>query len=163
MAFNAYIHIDTIEGESKDAEYTGETEVLQYDMSLSQAVDVSPSTSGSHTAGKANWTPFTFTKTVDAASPILVRYCHDGTHVDTVVLSINRAGTEKQKFLEYTFSNCLIQSVSMGASGGDGLPTETVSIRFGTYKQVYKPTSTLDGATMGSNVAMINLIDGKSS
>lgn len=159
MAFNAYIHIDTVEGESKDAEYTGQMEVLSYNVGVTQHIDEAASSSGSYTTGKADWTTFSFTKSVDSGSPVLVKYCDDGTHVDTVVFSVNRAGTTKQKFLEIEFTNCLIQSVNL-TGGGDGVPTESVSIKFGTYKYAYLTTSTLDGQTMGSNVAMRNLITG---
>lgn len=159
MAFNAYIHIDTVEGESKDSEFTGQMEVLSYDVGVSQNIDEAASSSGSYTTGKADWTTFSFTKTVDSASPVLVKYCDGGTHVDKVVFSVNRAGTTKQKYLEIEFTNCLIKSVNL-SGGGDGLPTESVSIKFGTYKYAYMTTSTIDGQTMGSNVAMRNLIEG---
>ena len=50
-----------------------------------------------------------------------------------MTLELCKAGGDKQKYMAYKFSDVLISSVRPGGSsqGGDALPLEEVSIRFG--------------------------------
>ena len=157
MAFDATIHIDTIEGSSADFEFTGEIEVLQFNYSVCQPPTATASTSGNMAAERADWTPFTFTKYVDKASPVLMQYCATGTHVSTVEFWVRRAGTEQQPFHHIILGNCIISSVDTGGSAGADFPSETVTIRFGKFMQEYTETNREDGQTQGATVFKYDL------
>lgn len=153
MAFDAFIHIDQVEGESTDTEFTGQIEVLSFNNGVSQQASGTFSSSGGRTAERADWTPFTIVKAVDKASPLLMQFCAAGTHVDTVEFTVCRAGTEKVKYLTYTMKNCIIASVNNGGSSGEDFPSETVTIMYGKINVAYVPQGRTDGSGQGQVAA----------
>jgi type VI protein secretion system component Hcp len=53
MAFDGFIRIDGIEGESSDATHRGWIEIMDYDLGLSQKASGTASSAGG--AGSTNW------------------------------------------------------------------------------------------------------------
>jgi type VI secretion system secreted protein Hcp len=130
MAFDAFVKIEDIEGESTDDKHQGWIEVLSYNMGVSQRASSTASSAGGAGAQRADFAPFTFAKLLDKASPSLALACADGSHIDTITVEVCRAGTEKIKFMEYKLTDCIISSVTTSGTGGT-LPGERVSIAFG--------------------------------
>lgn len=150
MAFDAFIKIDGIEGESTDDKHQGWIEVISYSSGLTQSVSTTASSSGGASAERANFHDFTFTKQLDIASPALALACADGTHIDEIKIELCRAGTEKVKFMEYTLKNCLISGVTVNGAGAGDLPTETVTIDFGKINWAYTQQKREGGGTAGN-------------
>jgi type VI secretion system secreted protein Hcp len=154
--FDCFIKIDGIEGESADDKHTGWIEVLLYDTSISQKDSSTASSVGGASAERADFGTFNFTKELDKASPKLALACADGTHINTIVLEICRAGGDKLKFMEYKLTNCIICDVHTTGAGGD-LPFEILKISFGKIEWSYVQQKRASGGAAGNIAAGWNL------
>jgi len=151
MAFDTFIKIDGIEGESTDDKHAGWIEVISYDSGVSQKASATASSAGGGSSERADFDNFSFIKQLDKASPKLAMACADGSHIDSIIVEICRAGTEKVKFMEYKMSNCIISSVKTSGGGGD-FPGESVGINFGKIEWAYTVQKRQGGGAAG-NVA----------
>jgi type VI secretion system secreted protein Hcp len=151
MAFDAFVKIEDIEGESTDNKHQGWIEVLSYSTGVNQKASSTASSAGGAGAQRADFAPFTFVKLLDKASPGLALACADGTHVGTITVEVCRAGTEKIKFMEYKLTDCIISGVTTSGTGGE-LPGERVSIAFGKIQWAYTRQKRQSGSAAG-NVA----------
>ena len=150
MAFDAFIRFDGIEGESSDSRHSGWIEILDYDLDVSQPVSQTASSVGGAGAERADFSEFCFTKLLDKASPRLALACAGGTHIDTVVVEICRAGDDKLRFMQYTFTNCMISSFATSADGD--FPEDEVAFIYGKVQWCYTPQKRAGGWAAG-NVA----------
>ncbi len=144
MAFDAFIKITDIEGESSDSQHMGWIEVIFYGANMSQKISSTASSAGGASAERVDFDEFTFTKLVDKASPKLALACAAGTHIDSIVVELCRAGTEKVKFMEYIMTNCIISSITI--TGGGEFPHETIGINFGKITWAYTQQNRQGGA-----------------
>ncbi len=151
MPFDAFIHIDGIEGESSDARHAGWIEVKNFNLSVGQRVSNTASSAGGAGAERADFTEFNFAKLLDLATPQLALACASGTHIDKIKVEICRAGGEKLKFMEYRFTNCLISALSSNSIDGE-FPVDEVAINFGQIEWHYTRQNRSGGAAMGSTV-----------
>lgn len=153
MAFDAFIKIDGIEGESSDTRHTGWIEVIHYALGQSQNVSTTASSAGGASAERGSFQDFCFSKLLDKASPRLAEACAAGTHIDTIIVELCRAGTDKIKFMEYRLTNSVVSSVK--TSSGDpnnSFPVELVKIDFGKIEWSYTQQRRQGGMAAG-NVA----------
>ncbi len=150
MAFDAFIKIDGIEGESTDEKHAGWIEVTSYNTGLSQTVSSTASSAGGASAERADFQDFSITKQIDKASPKLAVACADGTHIGSIVVELCRSGTDKVKFMEYKMTNCIISGTS--TTGGGEFPTENVTIDYGKIEWSYTQQKRKGGGAAG-NVA----------
>jgi type VI secretion system secreted protein Hcp len=138
MAFDAFIKIDGIEGESTDDKHQGWIEIQSYRSGHSQTISKTASSAGGATAERADFNTFAFSKLLDKSSPLLMSACAAGTHINEITIELCRAGTDKIKFMEYKLKNSLISTVS--TSSGDpnnSFPVELVKINFGKIEWCY--------------------------
>lgn len=150
MAFDAFIQIDGIEGESTDDKHSSWIEITSFDSGLAQRSSTTASSVGGASAERADFRDFSITKLLDKASPKLALACADGTHINSIVVELCRAGTEKVKFMEYKMTNCIISSVSTAASTGGDFPEEHVAINYGKIQWVYTQQSRAGGGASGN-------------
>jgi hypothetical protein len=75
MAFDAFIEIGKIEGESTDSRHAGWIEILDCNMGILQSVSKPASTAGGAASGRAEFSDFRFTKLLDKSSPELALAC----------------------------------------------------------------------------------------
>jgi len=149
MSFDAFVKIDGIEGESTDSNHSGWIEVLSFKAGVSQKVSATPSSAGGASAERTDIAPFAFAKLVDTASPKLFQACAAGTHFDTIIIGLYRAGSgEKVKFMEYKLSNCILSEVN--TVGGGDFPAETISIDFGRIRITYVKQNRQGGGAVGN-------------
>jgi type VI secretion system secreted protein Hcp len=154
MAFDAFLNVDGIPGESTDDAHADWIEVLSYSSGVSQTASGSASSGGGASSERADFQDFSIVKTLDKASPKLAVACADGTHIAKVVLELCRAGGDKVKYMEYKLSDCIVSSVRPGGSsqGGEALPLEEVSFNYGKIEWTYTQQKRADGSG-GGNVA----------
>jgi len=152
MAFDAFLQIDGIDGESTDAKHTNWIEVLSYNWGVTQPASGSASTSGGATAERANFHDFSIMKTLDKASPKLALACSSGTHIKKVTLELCRAGGDKLKYMEYKMEECIVSSCSESGSGGSD-PTESISFNYGKIEWTYTQQKRTDGSGGGQVAA----------
>jgi type VI secretion system secreted protein Hcp len=141
MAVDYFLALDTIKGESIDATYKGQIQVLSW--SFGESNTVPPPTTGGGGAGKPNFSDFNLMKLVDAASPLLIRACALGTTLKTATLSGRRTATGSAgkpfAFLLIQFTNVHVTSVQQ--SGSSEVPSESVSLQYSAIKYTETPTT----------------------
>ena len=158
MAFDAFIKIDGIEGESTDYWHLGWIETIAFRSG--HTMPISKRTSSTHGAmlGRINYDSFAFSKLIDRSSPLLMSACAAGTHINDITVELCRAGTDKVKFMTYKFKNSLISSVL--TSSGDpnnGFPVELVKISFGKIRWCYTQQNRRGGGSSGHIVTAWDL------
>ena len=158
MAFDAFIKIDGIEGESTDDQHPGWIEIIAYRSGHSMPISKRTSSTQGATLGRVNFNTFTFSKLIDKSSPLLLSACAAGTHINEITVELCRAGTDKVKFIKYKFKNSLISSVL--TSSGDpnnGFPVELVKIAFGKIEWCYRQQNRSGGWALGHIAAAWDL------
>ena len=150
MAFDCFLKLDGIAGESKDQNHQGEIDVLIFSWGTTQTG--AGAYGGGSGSGKVSVSDFSFVHRFDSASPLLFQNCCTGDHIDTATLTLRKAGGPSAlEYLVYTFSDVLISSVQPGgSSAGDDVPLESVSLNFAKLSIDYKPQQ--DDGTAGGTV-----------
>lgn len=151
MAIDAYLQIDGIKGESSDDQHKGWIECESVNWSLHQPRSATASTSGGHTAERAELSSITFHKICDLASPLLAQHCAMGKTVPKAKFEFFRAdGDGKRiKYYEVELENVLVADVAQGVAGG-GM-SENIGLKFSKVRWRYTQQRIAGGA--GGNTA----------
>jgi type VI secretion system secreted protein Hcp len=137
MAFNLFIKIDGIMGESMDDRHKDEIDVLAWAWGVSMVGSMNMG--GGAGAGKPNFADLTFTHNVDKASPNLFKACATGKHLKEAKLTARKAGKTLQEFLIITMSEVVVTHVTPTGNVADAGMIESVSLQFGKVDMEYKP------------------------
>jgi len=151
MAFDAFLQIDGIPGESTDDKHKDWIEVTSFKQSMEQPASATASTAGGATAERVNFDTFDITHLLDKASPKIYEACASGKHIKTVTLELCRAGGDKTKYMTITMEQVIVSKVTSNGKAGEEFPSETVSFSYGTIKWTYTQQKRSDG-TGGGNV-----------
>jgi type VI secretion system secreted protein Hcp len=151
MAFDAFLKVKTIPGESTDDKHKDWIEVLGFAHSISQPSSGARSSAGAASGERANHGAFRISKTLDKASPKLMLACCNGEHIGEVILELCRATGDKQKYMEYKLSDVIVASVNpIGESKGEeNLPMEEVAFNYGKIEWTYTVTDHRTGRSAG--------------
>ena len=163
MAFDAFLKIDGVPGESTDDKHKNWIEILSFSHGVSQSSSGSASSGGGRSAERCDHQDFSIVKTLDKASPKLALYCSNGTHIKEVKLELCRATGDKQKYMEYKMSDVIVSSARPGGSseGGETLPLEEVSFNYGKIKWTYTELDHMTGQPKGDVEAYWDLVKNK--
>ena len=159
MAFDAFLKIEGIPGESTDDKHKEWIKVLSYNFSVTQRPSGSASTAGGASAERATFSDFSVVKTLDKASPKLFEACATGRHIPTVTLELCRAGGDKLKYMEYKLSNVIISMNRPGGTSqaGEPLPQEEIAFNYGKIELAYTQQNRADGSGGGQVASGWNL------
>jgi type VI secretion system secreted protein Hcp len=154
MAFDAFIKLSTIPGESTDDKHKDWIEVLSFSHGLAQHTAGAVSATGGHTGGRVDIAELSFVHGLDKASPKLALACCTGEHIPEVKMELCKAGGTKELFMEYKFTDVVVSSVRPGGSSTatGAVPLEEVSIAFGKISWKYSVIDYKTGRVSG-NVA----------
>ena len=154
MAFDAFIKIDGIPGESSDDKHKEWIEVLSFKHQIEQPASSTASSVGGATAERVNHGSFIIMHNLDKATPKLLEACCTGKHIKEATIELCRAGGDKLKYMEIKLEQVLISSVmDNGSSTGEsGFPSETVALSYGKIKWTYTQQKREDGSA-GGNVS----------
>jgi type VI secretion system secreted protein Hcp len=149
MAFDAFLKIDGIEGESPDSKHSKEIQLLSFSFGADQPA--SSNTGGGAGTGKVNMHDLSVLKSVDKSSPKLLVACATGQHIKSAVLTARKAGGDQHDYMIVTLSDVIVSSVQTSgqANGSDGLPTEQMSLNFSKINFEYKEQGA-DGSLKGT-------------
>jgi type VI secretion system secreted protein Hcp len=134
-AFDYFLRVDGIQGESADSKHKGEIEVLSWSWGETQATGSSGSGGG---AGRVEMSDLTVVARVSKASPQLLLACASGKHFKSAVLTGRKAGKGQAEFLTFSLSDILISSYQTGGSGSVEPPLDSVSLNFAKVQIEYK-------------------------
>ena len=129
MAFDAFLKIEGIQGESLDKNHKDEIEIDSYSWGLANAGSFGSGGGGG--AGKASFQDFHFTTKLNRSSPLLMKACATGQHIKEATLTVRKAGSGGFEFLKIKLNDILVSSLQPGGAGGDGdLPADQFSLNF---------------------------------
>lgn len=149
MAFDAFLKVDGIPGESSDDKHMDWIEIVSFAHSMEQPASATASNAGGATAERVNHRTFDIKHLLDKASPKLYDAVCTGKHIKEVTLELCRAGGDKMKYMEIKLEQVVISSIeSMGSTGGD-FPSEAVSFSYGKITWTYTQQKRADGAGGG--------------
>lgn len=152
MAFDAFLKIKTIPGESTDVKHKEWIEVLSFHFGAQQPAAGGRSSGGAASAERVSLQDFSIVKHLDKSSPKLFSSCATGEHIGEVKLELCRNTGDKQKYMEYVMTDVLVSSWRPGGSsqGGEPLPLEEVSFNFGKIEIIYTATDHQTGKPAGT-------------
>ncbi|WP_108842408.1 Hcp family type VI secretion system effector [Kushneria phyllosphaerae] len=164
MAFDTYLKIDGIPGESLDDKHKDWIELLSFDFGASQSTSATASSAGGASAERVNLSEFRVQKFIDKASAKLFEACCKGQHIKEITMHVNRAGGDKVRYMEVKMEEVIVSSTNMeGTSVSTGfeqdqsedrhdLPHETIKFNYARIKITYTQQKRSDGQG-GGNVA----------
>ncbi|CEA63694.1 conserved hypothetical protein [Salmonella enterica subsp. enterica serovar Paratyphi A] len=129
MAYDIFLKIDGIDGESMDDKHKNEIEVLGWRWNIHQE---STMHAGSGLgSGKVSVTNLEFEHYIDRASPNLFKYCASGKHIPQAILVMRKAGGNPLEYLKYTFTDLIVAVVSpSGNREGEIASRERIELSF---------------------------------
>jgi len=146
MAENMWIKMDGCKGEATDGDHKDEIDIESYSWGMTHPID--PGGTG-QSAGESTASQLTVTKTVDKATPNLMKFCMNAKSFPEVLLTCRKRGEKPIEYLKVTMKNAVVGSVQYSGSG-DGTPAmENVSFAFTAVKVEYTPQKD-DGSADGA-------------
>lgn len=130
-AVDMFLKVDGVKGESKDEKARNSIDVLAWSWgssSVSNGKNVSCSIQD-----------ISLTKYVDSATPVLLMGQINGAIYDTAELIVRKAGDTPLEYINITFNNVRVSSLSTGGSGGEDRLTENVTLNFSDATFTYTP------------------------
>src|SRR5262245_50501229 len=97
MAVDMFLILDGIKGESVDAKFKDEMDILAWSWGMSQTGTTHHGSGGG--AGKANFQDLSCTKYIDKASPDLMYHCAAGKHISKGKIVVRKAGDKPLDYL----------------------------------------------------------------
>jgi type VI secretion system secreted protein Hcp len=131
MAFDAFLKIEGIEGDSTDREHKGEIEILSW--SWGETNTGTSNTGGGGGAGKVSMQDFHFTMQISEASSELMKACATGKHFKEATLTARKAGARQQEFLKIKLTDVLVSSYQTDGNTKDKdvpLPVDQITLNF---------------------------------
>jgi type VI secretion system secreted protein Hcp len=152
MAFDAFLEIDGIDGESLDKNHTGWIDIDSFSWGVTNTG--SGAIGGGGGTGKAVAQDFHFAAAVSKASPNLMLASATGRHLRSAMLTCRTAG-QPIEFLKIRLLDCLVSSYQLGGSAGDGNPEDQFSLNFVKMDFLYTVART--GETVETSIDFVNL------
>jgi type VI secretion system secreted protein Hcp len=134
MAFDCFLRIDGIAGESTDAAHRGEIDVISFAWGATN-----PATGASGTgsaSGRPQIQDLSVAALTSKASPQLFLSCASGRHHASAVLTCRRSGTQSEFFV-IRLTEVVVTSYQNGGSSGAG-PTDQLALRFDSITVTYR-------------------------
>jgi len=135
-AFDAYLQLGDIKGESTDPQHKDWIEIGSYQFDSIRASAMGSVGRGDR-SGRVNLQELTITKNVDKTSPKLMEAAASGKHFQNATIHLRKAGGS-QDYLVVKMENVFVTNVQTSRGGGP-FPTETVSLTFGKIEWTYTP------------------------
>lgn len=174
MAYDAFLKLDGIKGESADDKHKGEIDVMSFSWGATQTG--THGVGGGGGAGKVSVHDISISKKTDAASPLLFLNCANGTHIKEGLITVRKAGGDKLEYLKIKLTDILVSSyeaegdpngihiesprdAATGLASGkrqhkpmsDEIPMESVSLNFSKIELAYQPQGS-DGKAQGGPI-----------
>ena len=142
MAYDGFLELQGIPGESTDAAHTGWIEIVSFRHDVAQPAGTATSRVGGRTGARVNVEDFVITKVIDNSTPNLNKFCCTGQHIARAVIELCEAGGTKHMYMRWTLTDLIISSVKPSGVANEEVfarPIEEVSMNFGTIQWEYVP------------------------
>ena len=146
MAFDMFLKLDGIKGESVDSKHKDELEVLSFSFGATNAGE--GRAGGGAGAGKAQFHDLHFVHRIDKASPRLLLACASGQHIKEALISGRKAGGQQVEYLKIKLTEVLVTSYQLGGSSesGESAPLGEFSLNFVKLRMDYTEQNVKGGA-----------------
>jgi type VI secretion system secreted protein Hcp len=142
-AFDYFLKIDGIPGESQDDKHKDEIDVLSWSWGETASAPIHSGSGGG--AGKVEMGDLHVTATVSKASPALLLACASGKHAKSAVLTGRRGGGKGQlEFLTFSLTDVLVSSYQTGGTTAEA-PVDAISLSFSKLEVVHRQQSAKGG------------------
>ena len=141
-AFDYFLKLDGIPGESVDAKHKGEIDVLSWSWGESLPTPANPASGGG--SGKVAMTDLHVSANLSKASPQLLLACAAGTHVKSAVLTGRKGGKAQAEFLTFSLSDVLVSAYQTGGATAEA-PLDSISLSFSKIEMTYREQSAKGG------------------
>jgi type VI secretion system secreted protein Hcp len=153
MAYDAFLKLTDVKGESQDAKHKGEIDILSFSFGVAQTG--SSAIGGGGGTGKASVQDFHFVHAMDQATPVLFQKCATGEHLKEALITVRKAGGDQLEYLKIKLVDVLVSSVSPSGTtahaGSSEVPLESVSLNFAKISLDYQPQGA-DGKAQGGAI-----------
>lgn len=141
MAFDSFLKLGDVKGESQVKGFEDQIQVLAWSWGMQQTG--ANHMGGGGGAGRVNVNDLSFTHYVDAATPRLIGACCTGKHYQAATLVVRKAGGEPLPYLTIKLNDVQITSVSLGSSAGE--ERQNVTLNFASFELSYQPQDNKGG------------------
>jgi type VI secretion system Hcp family effector len=130
-----FLKIEGVPGGSRDATHAGWIDVQSFSIGgmSSQTLE-----SGQRASSAARGGPdtLTLTKSVDTATPNLMKASTERRRFQAIVFECRKSGGARPvKYMEFKLKEVIVTSVTKG--GSSGFPTETIKMTYGAIEWTY--------------------------
>jgi type VI secretion system secreted protein Hcp len=133
MAVDYFLKLDGVEGESSDANFKNQIQLMSWSWGASQTSSVAGT--GGSGAGKADLSDFSLMTYFDKSTPKFFKSIGLGTHIATGTLSAVKSGAQGKPYLKVDFAEIFVTSLQM--SGSSEVPTVSISFTYNEIKIDY--------------------------
>jgi len=134
MAVDYYLKLDGIEGESANAKFKNQIQLLSWNWGASQVSSVEAN--GGSGAGKVNLSDISVSTYFDKATPKFFKNICAGTHFKTATLSAVKAGAKDSKpYLTVDMGELFVTGLTVTAQ--DEIPSVNLSFSYNEIKIEY--------------------------
>jgi len=143
-AFDMFLDIPGIPGESRDAKHKNQIDVLSYSHTFAPGDKVK--------GARTNCSLVQIGKFVDRASPALALRAVTGQSIPTMTLTVQQAGEKALEFYTVTMQDVTVVSSQVNGAGGDDRMEENVSLNMGSATIEYRSQDGSAGAPVTESV-----------
>jgi type VI secretion system secreted protein Hcp len=148
MAYDAFLKLDGMDGESSDDKYKGYVEVSSFSFGITHMTTIGSATGGAG-SGRAALGELTISKVVDKSSTVLFQKCATGEHFAKGKFVVRKAGGTQMEYLVLTMETVFVTSAHFSSASGEENANESVSLAIGKLGVDYSPQDSL-GKPMAS-------------
>ena len=148
MAFDAFLKLDGVDGESQVRGHENEIEVVSFSFGVTQTG--TGSSGGGGGAGRASFQDFNYVSAIHKGSPSLLKICASGEHIKSATLTVRKVAGQAFEFIKLKLEDILVSSYLPAGAAGDEAPSEQVSLNFNKIEFSYV-TQNADGSAGATN------------
>ncbi len=150
-AFDAFLKLDGIKGESMTKGHAGEIDILSFSFGASNAH--SSSSGGGGGTGKAVFHDLSVTKFADLSSTALFLAVATGQHIKEGTLTVRKSGGEAHKYMVIKLTDVLVSSFQSAATEGHNATTPLEQLSLGYSKIEFSYTEQDKAGKAGKSVS----------
>jgi len=138
MAYDAFLKLDGMDGESTDSKYKGYVEVSSFSFGITHMTTLGSGTGGGG-SGRAALGELQISKVVDKSSTVLFQKAATGEHFPKGKFVVRKAGGSQMEYLVLAMEIVFVTSVHISSSSGEENANESVSLAMGKLGVDYSP------------------------
>lgn len=106
MSVDMYLKVDGVTGESADSNHKNWIDIQSFNWGASQPGNMAVGGGGG--AGKVQFSDLAVQAFIDKGTPAIMKFCASGKHVNSVELSVCKAGGQKVEYTRVVLEDVLV-------------------------------------------------------